>query len=153
MFFADFEKQDEELRLMNKEMAELTAKSPVEFKTPPPCFDEMQGSFLRYSSRKALLVTFPVLEKYLNPMQVMQGGFIAAAFDNVFGPLSFLAAQRATTTLDMSQTYLRAARVGELIFCEAEVIARSPRILFMQASLFNAKKKLVASSQTQVLVL
>lgn len=153
MLFDNFSAVPEEVALLNAEMAAMGDKSPVALEIPPKCFFDMQGKFLRYRSRKAILVSFPVLEKQLNPIGVMQGGYMAAAFDNTLGPLSYAAAQKAAVTLDMSQTYLRAARAGETIWCAAEVVTRSPRTLYMTASMYDDRRKLVATAQTQVLIL
>lgn len=153
MVFGDRLKVDEELQLLWREMNAMKAKSTLALELPPPCFHDMQGEFLRYSSRKAILVSFPVLAKQLNPIGVMQGGYIAAAFDNTLGPLSYLAAQKPAVTLDMTQTYLRAARLDEKMFCEAEVITRGLKTLYMTGSLFDSRGKLVATAQTQILIL
>ncbi|MBN8223001.1 MAG: PaaI family thioesterase, partial [Spirochaetes bacterium] len=83
----------------------------------------------------------------------MQGGYMAAAFDNTLGPLSYVAAQKPAVTLDMSQTYLRAARAGDILYCEAEVVTRGLRTLYMTASMYDARKKLIATAQTQILIL
>ncbi len=153
MVFGDRLKVDEELQLLWREMNAMKAKSTLALELPPPCFHDMQGEFLRYSSRKAILVSFPVLAKQLNPIGVMQGGYIAAAFDNTLGPLSYLAAQKPAVTLDMTQTYLRAARLDEKMYCEAEVITRGLKTLYMTGSLFDSRGKLVATAQTQILIL
>ncbi len=153
MHFAERHKSEDELQLLNREMDAMKAKAGIALELPPPCFFDMQGEFLRYTTRKAILVGFPVLAKQLNPIGVMQGGYIAAAFDNTLGPLSYLAAQKPAVTLDMSQTYLRAARSGERLFCEAEVVTRGLKTLYMTASLFDTRSKLVATAQTQILIL
>lgn len=153
MTFDDFAAVPEEVALLNAEMAAMKGKAGVELEIPPKCFYDMQAEFLRYRSRKSLLVKFPVLDKQLNPIGVMQGGYLAAAFDNTLGPLSYAAAQKAAVTLDMSQTYLRAARAGETLYCEAEVVTRGLRTLFMTASMYDSRKKLVATAQTQILIL
>lgn len=153
MVFSERAKIDSELELLWREMDAMKAKASMTLELPPPCFHDMQGEFMRYASRKAILVSFPVLAKQLNPIGVMQGGYIAAAFDNTLGPLSYLAAQKPAVTLDMTQTYLRAARLGETMYCEAEVITRGVKTIFMTASLCDSRGKLVASAQTQVLIL
>jgi len=153
VIFGELQKTDEELALLWREMNAMKARSKMQLELPPPCFHDMQGEFLRYSSRKAILVSFPVLAKQLNPIGVMQGGYIAAAFDNTLGPLSYLAAQKPAVTLDMTQTYLRAARLDEKLYCEAEVITRGLKTLYMTASLVDTRGKLVATAQTQILIL
>ncbi len=42
-------------------------------------------------------ITFPVLDEYLNPYGNMQGGMLAAAIDNTFGPLSMLMGDKSYT--------------------------------------------------------
>ena len=60
---------------------------------PPPVFEAMQGKFIAFNrEEKSLTAQFPILERYLNPYAVMQGGMIAAAVDNTLGPLSVLVA-------------------------------------------------------------
>jgi acyl-coenzyme A thioesterase PaaI-like protein len=60
---------------------------------PPPVFTKMNGRVVEYDeSRKILKVIFPIYPEYLNPFGYMQGGMIAAAIDNTFGPLSMLVA-------------------------------------------------------------
>ena len=78
-----------------------------DLKIPPPVFVEMGGEFVDFNmAKKSLTVRFPVQERYQNPMGYMQGGVIAAAVDNVIGPLSFMVAPPSVTkTLEM--VYLR----------------------------------------------
>ena len=74
---------------------------------PPPVFVAMQGEFLAYDSQNLVLsVRFPVLERWLNPYGIMQGGMIAAAMDNTIGPLSALVAP-ANVTRHMDLKYSR----------------------------------------------
>lgn len=153
MVFDDFSAVATELAQLNAEMEAMKKKSGMALEIPPPCFFDMQAEFLRYQSRKAILVKFPVLAKQLNPIGVMQGGYMAAAFDNTLGPLSYAAAQKAAVTLDMSQVYVRAAREGETLWCEAQVVTRSPRTLYMTAAMYDERRKLIASAQTQILIL
>lgn len=74
---------------------------------PPPIFVEMGGEFVDLDmDQKSLTVRFPVQERFQNPMGYMQGGMIAAAVDNVIGPLSFMVAP-PNVTKTMEMTYLR----------------------------------------------
>jgi len=142
-----------EIEVLWREMNAMKAKAPVKLELPPKCFHDMDGEFLRYKSRKAILVKFPVLEKQLNPIGVMQGGYIAAVFDNTLGPLSYLAAQKTAVTLDMKQTYLRPAKLGDILYCEAEVITRGLKTIYMHSNVYDARGKHVAAAQTQVLII
>lgn len=69
-----------------------------EYELPPPVFTTMQGEFLEYDEEKSVLTNrFPVLKDYLNPYGAMQGGVVAAAVDNTFGPLSMLVSSPSVT--------------------------------------------------------
>jgi acyl-coenzyme A thioesterase PaaI-like protein len=75
---------------------------------PPPVFITMQGEFLDYNPENhSLNVRFPVLESWLNPYGIMQGGMVAAAIDNTIGPLSVLVAP-PNVTRSMELKYSRA---------------------------------------------
>ena len=63
------------------------------YRVPPPAFEAMQGEFLAYDAEAGTLTArSPILDHYLNPYGGMQGGMVAAAIDNAFGPLSNLVA-------------------------------------------------------------
>ncbi len=119
---------------------------------PPPCFTSMKGEFLEYLSRKSLKVAFPVMDGNLNPQGKMQGGFLTAAFDNVFGPLSYLAARTPCVTLDIHTQFLRGLETGETVTIVAEVVARGTGSIYMTAEAFNSATKLVAISNTNLLI-
>ncbi len=78
-----------------------------DLKLPPPIFADMQAEVINLDmAAKTLTVRFPVQERYQNPMGYMQGGMIAAAVDNVIGPLSFMVAA-PNVTKSMEVQYLR----------------------------------------------
>lgn len=112
----------------------------------------MNGEFLDYFSRKSLKVVFPVTGEILNPQGKMQGGFLTAAFDNVFGPLSYLAARSPCITLDIHTQFFRGLEAGDTLTIIAEVAARGTGSIYMTAEAFNSAKKLVATSNTNLLI-
>lgn len=115
----------------------------------PACFVEMEGEVLAYREELLeLAVAFPVKEQYLNPMQGMQGGFIAAAIDNVFGPLSLLAGGKPSATLGMQITYHRPVRMGDRLIITARVIKRGRQLLYMEATVENEQGRLVANANS-----
>lgn len=60
---------------------------------PPPAFQSMGGEVISVDAEGGNLSTrFPIQEDYLNPYRTLQGGFLAAMFDNTLGPLSMLVA-------------------------------------------------------------
>lgn len=109
---------------------------------PPPVFVDMQAEVRDYRPGDAerdhvgaaLVVRFPVLERYHNPMGVVQGGVLAAAVDNVVGPLSYLVAP-PSVTVQLAMTYLAPA-AGELEYVEVEarLVSRAGRQLVFDAT-------------------
>ena len=129
---------------MREEMAALGRALGPGVVFPPPCFVTMSGGFTHYESRAALTVTFPVDGTTLNPVGVMQGGFVAAAIDNVMGPLSYLAMRAPAATLDLNTQFVRGALSGDILTVTARVVSRTPRTLVMTAEARNQRGKLIA---------
>ena len=122
----------------------------VKIEIPPKVFIEMEGRFLDYERKKSLTVSFPIPERYANPMGVMQGGIITAAFDNTFGPLSFLVARSPTTTLALTTNYIRSIGVGDRLTIKARVVGRGFDTMHMSAEAWNSKNKMVATATTNM---
>lgn len=109
---------------------------------PPPVFVDMQTEVRDYRPGDAergnvgatLVARFPVLERYRNPMGVMQGGVVAAAVDNVVGPLSYLVAPPSATA-QLAMTYL-APVTPDLAYVEvtARLVSRAGRQLVFDAT-------------------
>ncbi len=134
------------LAVLDREMQELTQQHALGAKFPPNCFVAMKAEFADYESRRSLTVTFPVLEESLNPLRTMQGGFLVAAFDNVFGPLSYLAARFPCVTISLHTQFIRPVEAGDRLTVRAVVLSRGARILQMTGEAFNAKNRLVATA-------
>ena len=120
---------------------------------PPNCFRAMKAEIIQYESRTSLTVKFPILEESLNPLQTMQGGFIVAAFDNVFGPLSYAAARCPCVTMNLSAQFIRPILVGDWLTITATVVSRGKQILYMTAEAFNGKNKLIATGSANAMIL
>ena len=69
----------------------------VELELSARCFAALQGEAPAHESGESLPLRFPLHKGYRNPMQMMQGGFIAAIDDTV-GPLAYLAASPSVIT-------------------------------------------------------
>ena len=115
----------------------------------PYCFSFMQARVIEYVEGQCLTIGFPVLENYLNPARTMQGGFITAAFDNVFGPLCYSATRTtATTTVDISTSYHRPILEGDELIITATVKSQGKTKIHMVAEAYNQEKKLIATATT-----
>ncbi|HTP12222.1 MAG TPA: PaaI family thioesterase [Bacteroidota bacterium] len=140
------------LTLLAEELEEFQRKIAPKAPFPPPCFTSMEGRFLDYKSRTSLKVSFPVKADTLNPEAAMQGGFVTAAFDNVFGPLSYLAARNPCKTLDIHTQFIRSIREGDTLIVTANVIGRGTGTIFMTAEAMNSTQRLIATSSTNLLI-
>jgi len=119
----------------------------VELGTPPPCYLHMKARLVDYDPGLSLTVAFPVSESYLNPAGTMQGGFITAAFDNVFGPLCYLASgTRASAMVDINNSFHRPAFAGDELTITARVKTKGRTIIHLEAEACNQDQKLVASA-------
>lgn len=115
----------------------------------PHCFSFMQARVIDFVDGQSLTIGFPVLENYLNPARTMQGGFITAAFDNVFGPLCYSATRTtSTTTVDISTSYHRPIIAGDELIITATVKSQGRTKIHMMAEAYNRENKLIATATT-----
>lgn len=138
--------------LFNAEMEQMKLAFPAA-QVPPNCYQWMKVKVLQYESRSMLSIELPVTEEMLNPMRVMQGGFVTAAFDNAFGPLSYVAARNPCVTLDMHTQYLRPIPVGEMLTVTVRVMTRGPVSLHLTGEAYNRKGRLVATCSSNMIVM
>ena len=120
---------------------------------PPNCSLTMKAENREYESRTMLKIAFPVLKESLNPMMAMQGGFIAAAFDNTFGPLSYLAAKKLCITLDLHTNFIRSILPGDELIVTARVVSRGLTTMALSGEAVNKKGKLIATSTSQMMIM
>ena len=144
---------DTSVKLFDDEMKEFMQKAGAGATYPPNCFLAMKAEILHYESRTTLTVKFPILEESLNPLHTMQGGFIVAAFDNVFGPLSYAAARCPCVTMNLSAQFIRPILPADWLIITAKVVSRGNSILYMTAEAFNLKNKLIATGSANAMML
>lgn len=126
----------------------------IDLGTPPPCYLNMQTQLLDITPGTGLTLSIPVLECYCNPAGSMQGGFISAAFDNAFGPLCILATGTPrTTALNINTSYHRPIFPGDELIITATVKSKGRTMVHMLADAYNQKNQLIATANTQYLIL
>lgn len=148
-----FAKDEASIRLFTDDINRLPLPGGGKMSGPPPSFGDMEGEFVSYILRKELVCSFPVLERQTNPLGNMQGGYITAAFDNTMGPLSYLAARKPCTTIDLNTHYMRPIKPGDRLFVQARIVLQSPNIMFMTSEAYNSKDKLIATATTNIFIL
>src|SRR3989338_4082122 len=127
--------------------------SHISVEIPPKIFKEIEGSILEYVEGKSLKTSFPVFEKYAGPTGMMQGGIITAAFDNTFGPLSYMVAKTPCISLHINTSYVRPVPCGaESITVHVVIKEKTKKFLFMDGEARNSQGKLVATATTQMMI-
>lgn len=145
--------QDEFTRQIIAEIEALIG-ADKKIEIPPKVFREMQGRFVAYEKGKSLRAAFPVVERYEGPSGVMQGGMVTAAFDNIYGPFSYLLTASYCITLNLSTSFIRpiTRQDGELTV-EVGLVDRTKQLLLLDGKAWNPQGKLIAQSTSQWLVL
>ena len=94
-------------------------------------------------------------ERFLNPAGVVQGGFLAAMLDSAMGAsaVSLTGERRVNVAnTEMKVSFLRSARVGDVLTCTASVIKPGRVISFLEATIENAEGDLVATASSTYLI-
>lgn len=135
---------------MHSLLAESTNPAPA---LPPPVFKHMRGRIVDYVEGETMICAFPALAEYANPAGLVQGGIIAAAIDNTFGPLSLLATRKPCSTLNLNTTFVRpiAAGDGEMTV-EARVRAVTRALVFLEAKVADQDGRTAVTATSTMLV-
>ncbi|MGE5370918.1 MAG: PaaI family thioesterase [Solirubrobacterales bacterium] len=135
------------------ESSSATGLSYLDIAPAPPCSDFMAPRFVGCEPNQSLTLAFPVRAEYANPGGTMQGGFVCAAFDNVFGPLSMLVTQCApVATIDLITSFQRPIFPGDELIVTAMVKQKGRTLIHMTAEAVNRDGKLIATSATSYLI-
>ena len=125
-----------------------------DYRFPPPVFEAMHGEYLEFDLQNgSLKARFPILERYLNPYGTMQGGMIAAAVDNTFGPLSVaLAPPNVTRNLEIKYSSPATPEMGFIIVHARLVERDDPRLTFQARVSSPDGKKLATCKATHWII-
>src|SRR6267143_4528644 len=135
------------------EMAQKFAKAGITLQMPPASNLTLGTRYTEIDTGKMLAAEVRFDPKFTNPMHVFQGGFLCAIFDEVYGPLSYMASERPVVTIEMSTTFLRPfTERDEFVVVRAEVVAKSRSLLVLKAEARNKKGKLIATSTSHSLI-
>ena len=104
-------------------------------RVPPPTYEYLNAETLEESPGR-VRCRFRPTEAMTNPWGAVQGGILAAFFDDTMGPAVFsIANGRGFTTVSLNVTYLRAAKPGEAVVCEATVVKHGRTQAYAEATL------------------
>lgn len=126
----------------------------IDIQLPPPSQLELQIEYLEVTPGKKIRGKVPFQKRFTNPIKTYQGGFLSAAMDDHFGPLSYITAEKPCTTLSLNVTFLKAftEKMGHCIV-EAEVLQKTKSFIFMRAMVLSPDGELIAHGESHVAIL
>lgn len=144
---------DEWIKSLERTKAELNAKG-IDIQLPPASMLELQIEYLEATPGKSIKGKVPFQKRFTNPIKTYQGGILAAAIDDHFGPLSYITAGRPCTTLSLNMTFLKpfTEKMGHIIV-EAEVLQKTKSFIFMRATAKSLEGDLLAHAESHVNIL
>ena len=125
----------------------------VKLALPPPSTTALDIRFEEYVPARSLKATVVVSDRYANAVGLLQGGFLAAMFDDLIGPLSYLTARSPTTSLELTTHFLRPVLPGDQLTLTAVVRKAGRAAIYIAAEAHNGANKVVATAMSTVQVL
>ena len=130
-----------------KEMESQFSHAGLKLQMPPHSNKTLGTEYIDMDFGKSLTAKIPFQEKFTNPMHMYQGGFLCAAFDDAYGPLTYMAAGQPVVTIEMSTSFIRPFTVkDEFIVIKAEVVSKTKTLIVLKAEAHSKAGKLIASS-------
>jgi MoaD family protein len=119
----------------------------VSREVPPPAYSDLLGSRPLDAEPGHVRMEFRATEQFLNPMGVVQGGFLTAMLDETMGPaaLSALGPGQGVPTLELKVSFIRPARPGRLV-ADARVVHMGKSVVFLESSLVTDDGSLIATA-------
>jgi uncharacterized protein (TIGR00369 family) len=98
-------------------------------------------------------VAFAATGQFLNPIGVVQGGFLAAMLDDTLGPalVATLGPGQFAPTTDLHVQFLRPARPGRLTG-RGRVVRRGANVAFLAGELLDESGQIVAVATATALI-
>lgn len=133
---------------LTRDLRELFGSSPD---IPPPVIRAMETEIREWEPGRRVVMTFPTLPRYAGPTGFVQGGVIAAAFDNAFGPVAYTAASTLVVSVALSVSFVRPLSVQEGHFnVEAELVEVTRRFVFIRGEARTLNGRLVATCSSEL---
>jgi len=126
----------------------------VDVQLPPPSMLELQIEYIEVVPGKKMTGKIPFQQRFTNPIRTFQGGFLSAAIDDIFGPLSYVTAGKPCTTLSLNTTFLKPfLSKHEYCLIEAEVLQKTKSFIFMRAKVTDPDGEILAHAESHVSIL
>jgi uncharacterized protein (TIGR00369 family) len=121
---------------------------------PPPSMITLKNSYTHFMPGVSLTAEVPFNDEFRNPVGFFQGGMLAAALDDVFGPLSYLTAENPCVTLDYNIKFMRPfTKQDQKAVMNVTVLAKTKSLITMEAKVTNPEGKLLASASMTSMIL
>jgi uncharacterized protein (TIGR00369 family) len=136
-----------------KAMVEQFAAAGVDLRLPPESNKTLGTEYTDFEPGKMIAARVRFEERYTNPLRLYQGGFLCAVLDEVYGPLTYIAAGRPAVTIEMSTSFVRPFTAkDEFVHVRAELVSQSKTLLVLRAEARNPAGKLIATSTSHSLI-
>lgn len=130
------------------------AEKGIHLQLPALSLGELQLEYTGLEKDLSLSAKLPFQKRFTNPVGVYQGGMLAAAMDDVFGPLAYMTAQSPCMTLSMNVTFLRPfTPKDEEVFIKGTIIQKTKSFIFMRAEIKNKTDLIIATADSHVTIL
>ena len=136
-----------------KEMVQKLSGLGVTLALPPTSSQTLGTEYTQIEMGTKLAAKFQFNPLMTNPLGMFQGGLLCALFDEVFGPLTYMAANQPVVTLEMSTTFVRPFMAkDEWITITGEVVSKTKTVLVLKGEARTKDGKLVATANNLSLV-
>ncbi|MFD4456609.1 PaaI family thioesterase [Nocardia sp. NPDC058480] len=125
----------------------------IELKLPPPSTTTLGLQYEEFVVGQSLSATVEIPAQYGNVMGLLQGGFLAAMFDDLMAPLSYLTSKNPTTTMELTTHFMRPVFVGERLTLNATVRKPGRSVIYLAAEAHNGNNKLAATAISTIQVM
>ncbi|MFZ4713525.1 MAG: PaaI family thioesterase [Bacteriovoracaceae bacterium] len=138
------------MKQMKEQMGEMGKKLML----PPPSMLTLKHHYIGYTEGVSLTAEVPFNPDFVNPVGYFQGGFLAAAIDDVYGPLSYMSTGGPCVSLDFNIKFIRPfVSEQKLVIIEAVIISKTKSIITMEAKMKSPEGKILAISSMTSMIL
>lgn len=137
-----------------KEMEEKFSQAGLKLQLPPHSAATLGVTYIDIDFGNSLTICIPFQEKFTNPLHMFQGGFLCAAFDEAYGPLTYMTAGQPVVTIEMSTSFIRPFMAkDDYMVIKAEVVSKTKTLIVLKAEARSKEGKLIASSTNHSLMI
>lgn len=116
----------------------------------PGCAELFGNIEILESSKEHLVITMKEWDHMLNPMGYVQGGFIVAAFDNAFGMVGVIAAERIGISINLQTYFHRSLLPSDKLTIKVRVKSMGKTIMHVTGEGYNDDGQLIASAHSDI---